>query len=45
MNPAEAQALIASRTGGRDLGENFMKTLKMSDDNKGDIQGQGLERK
>ncbi len=39
MNPAEAQAAIAGQTGGRDLGENFMKTLLMSNKNKGDVQG------
>ncbi len=39
MNPAEGQAAIAAKTGGRDLGENFAKTLLMSDRNKGDVQG------
>ena len=38
-DPATAQAMISALSGGRDLGENFAKTLKMSDDNKGDIQG------
>ena len=42
-DPATAQAMIAGMSGGRDLGENFMKTLKMSDDNKGDIQGQAWD--
>jgi len=39
MDPAEAQAAVALLSGGRDLGDNFAKTLKMSDDNKGEIQG------
>jgi hypothetical protein len=35
---AGQQAALALATGGRDLGDNFMKTIKMSDDNAADNQ-------
>ena len=41
---ATAQAMLAKETGGRDLGENFLKTIAMSDDNKGDVQGENWKR-